>query len=94
VLDDIGCVLVGIELRTYVGIIYAFYAYRKDGVGAPPALPCVKSLFATVASFGLDRGAWEHLCRTPNTQQSVLAGAFLVGCGSLALAGVTVFFTQ
>jgi hypothetical protein len=42
----------------------------------------VKSLFATVASFGFDRGEWE------------LAGAFLVGCGSLALAGVTVFFTQ
>jgi hypothetical protein len=54
----------------------------------------VKSLFATVASFTLDRGEWEHLCRTPNIQQSVLTGAFLVGCGSLALAGVTVFFTQ
>jgi hypothetical protein len=53
----------------------------------------VKSLFATVASFGLDRGEW-NICVAPNTQQSVLAGAFLVGCGSLALAGVTVFFTQ
>ncbi len=39
------------------------------------------------------RGEWEHLCRSPNTRQSVLAGAFLVGCGSLALAAVTVFFT-
>jgi hypothetical protein len=54
----------------------------------------VKSLLATGASFGLERGEWEHLCRTANTQQSVLAGAFLVGCGSLALAGVTMFFTQ
>jgi len=56
----------------------------------------MKSLFATVAvaSFGLDRGEWEHLCRTPNIQQSFLAGAFLVGWGSLALARVTMFFTQ
>jgi len=40
-------------------------------------------------------GARGNICvETPNIQQSVLAGAFLVGCGSLALAGVTVFFTQ
>ncbi len=93
-LDDIGCVLVRIELRTHVGIIYAYYAYRKDGVGAPSAFPCVNSLLATVASFGLERGEVEQLCRTPTTQQSALAGAILVGCGSLALAGVTMFFTQ
>jgi hypothetical protein len=86
VLDDVGCVLVGIELRTHIGIIYAFYTYRNNAISAPPALPCVEVFVSGRRLRVIENSSLAHRYVTGGSTPIVA----LAGAGSCG----TVFHTK